>query len=519
MQQENQNYLQFPIIHNSALHDAAIPSQYIPHDLRIQLEVFQQKTKAPMATNFAAWFVAMATTFNRLYVVEGHHGKTIPLNVFVLVASETGEGKTSAVNLIFRPVREFENGLEERRQQSKTYTQQEKEIAKAKIAELRRKLAKSIADNEEEDILELSNRIAETQSSLQSTDWQYKMIFSDATFSGLKRALTKNLAASCLMNTDASDFIAKHLEKYSATFCSSWSGEPISIEQGRDLLESTDPRLSLLLMTQPAFADGLIDDDRKFRLSGLAARFLIFQPQSILGQKYLLQQEHPNSDLFLQRWNDMIISQSERAYLAQVSGVNSPTVLRLSDDAKIFLREKEEEIDHQVTDWGSYREVKDVAVRIIEQTCKLSACYELFRNQNAASISLEMVEMAYYFMRYYCNYFSFMASRNVPDSSAYKRANKILEFFKHSKNVTMANFQYPNGIYQHHCIPIDIFQKTSPIRGKAKYEPALQLLLENNSISISDMPFYNGIRWIPKKVIVINGVDPLVKPPLFVSNG
>ncbi|MBU2738594.1 DUF3987 domain-containing protein [Acidithiobacillus concretivorus] len=91
--------------------DAAIPDAAIPPKLRTLLYAFQRKTSAPIPTILSCVLATLAVAQGGSVDVGSWKGGRFPLNFFALIASGTGEGKTSVINAIMSPLSEYDSEL------------------------------------------------------------------------------------------------------------------------------------------------------------------------------------------------------------------------------------------------------------------------------------------------------------------------------------------------------------------------------------------------------------------------
>jgi hypothetical protein len=70
-------------------------------------------------------------------------------------------------------------------------------------------------------------------------------------------------------------------------------------------------------------------------------------------------------------------------------------VLKLSDDSRGFLFQMACEVEAQMRFGGKYYYAREVASKIIENTCRIAALYEIFVNSDPEYLSLGNAQHAY----------------------------------------------------------------------------------------------------------------------------
>lgn len=115
----DQNFLPVTTM-GSGVPDAAIPEAVIPPKMRELICAFQQTTAAPIPTIFCGILATLATSYGGTIDVESWISDKFPLNFYALIASGTGEAKTSAINAIMKPLRDYDYEIEKQQDSNKS---------------------------------------------------------------------------------------------------------------------------------------------------------------------------------------------------------------------------------------------------------------------------------------------------------------------------------------------------------------------------------------------------------------
>lgn len=492
----------------SGVPDESIPEEMIPPKMRELIYAFQKNTSAPIPTIFTCVLATLAVVHGGKIDVESWKGGRFPLNFFALIASGTGEGKTSAINAVMRPVLNYDTTIREQQAINKNefqakYKRWSREL-KAIEKDLDEAINSSIAsvdDVEENYRKHLSEKPTESNSS--------NKIISDVSLSGLRDSLDKADGDSLLiLNSDSARVFKETLLKYGPEFCSAWSAESFRIVKNRVNISVDNPRLSMLLMVQPSMIDGYFDDDHEFRTSGLAARFITYFPDSIVGQKWRINgatSEYHQS--IIDNWYASINKQLNSSRLRHIScGNYEQELLTLSEESVRFLESAFMRIDKYLSiDNNDFSSIKDIAHRILEQSCRIAALYELFDDPDSREIKPHHMEMTFKLMLAHAHSFKRACNPERPKASIIKNANKILFFLRNAIKYHQ-RATHPSG-YMVVIIPFETYQRVGPVRNKSEYDEAFRLLEMNNIIEIGSITFFSGVRNVNKKVIYLHNLQ------------
>lgn len=491
--------------------DSSLSDYVIPPAMRALVYAFQQVNGAPVPTNLLTILTTMALVFSGDINVESLQGGTIPLTFYALVASGTGEGKTRVLHTVMEPVNSYESQLKNTDKKVQDRFMVELKRWNAEGRSLKYLLEKAVREGSESSISCIENDLLEHQHRKPYRPTPNKKIVTDVTLRGLRDALMAADGESLVLtNSDSSRFFHETLIKNAPEFCSAWSGEPINIANRGIEIRAEKPRLSMILMVQPAMIEDFFKQDHEFRYSGLGARFITFMPDPLIGQRWRI----PNQpiDLYKQSiadWNDKIKAQLEKSRLRRVAcGSPDSEIIKLSPEAKQFLHSYGLRIDSILGNpSGEYADICDIALRLIEQTCKIAGLFELFEDPHSREVKPHNVEFALNFMLEHANSYKKICSPNKPRKSDIVKANSILNFLNSGRH--SEQFYIQNQYRTNNGVRMEEYQRFGPIRKKKEYEEPLRLLEINNKIEIKECSVtrHNGISY--RKVIFVIDPSPL----------
>lgn len=486
--------------------DKSLPDKLIPLNLQKLIYAYQHKTASPTPTIFLALMTALSAVYSSNIDVEGLTGRRIPLNFYGLIMSGTGDGKSSAVSAVLAPIMEFEKKINESYVRNLIAFKAEKITWHKQQKVLEKRLEKAI-ENESKDRILLKEKIHKHLQECPNEPISPKILLTDASLRGLRDALVDSGGsnATLLVNPDAAGMINDLLLKYASNFCGAWSGDAINIAQAHVKIYAPHPRLSMLLMVQPELVEDILDNDHEFITSGLAARFFIYNPASLIGQKQKFYEPlNDEQNKTIEEWENYITQALEknRFYHIAVGNNFQKDVMKLDNDCKEFLKDHNVRLDsYMAREPNEFNEIKWFAVRIIEHSCRIAAHFELFNNLDSRVISFRHLIMAFDLTLAYARSLSHISNPDRPKLSTIKKAEKILSFLL-TKRKYYIEITAPNG-YVYNAIKMDQFQRNSPVRKKSEYEDALRLLEEHNIIRVDGANIHNGIRYVSTNVIYI----------------
>lgn len=480
-----------------------VQRQHLPNSVYQLVREVQWRTKAPFETVLTAILTATATAYGGFLVIESDDGRRMPLSLNCLVLSPTGESKSSVTAEVLKPLFEFDRITGKKRGEEKEKHRARLAIWRSRDAALKKKMATLLqrgADNS--DILHVEAAIYDHSLRQPKLCITPRFVVTDTSLPGLQKELSGNHKSIMLANPDAADFLHNVLSKHPNQFCSAWSGEPLVIVKHNREINCQSPSVSILAMAQPELAGGVLDEDHPFRTSGLAARFLVFMPETLVGKKALL--SDPGSTGSIERWGQAITTALKNNLdRATVDDGSNRKCIYMSKEGSEFLKSRAADIDQDIGYGGSLSVAQDFSMRIVEQANRLAAIFELLNNPDAREISLFNAELAYDFLiDHYNNSVLKLMDPARPKMSTVSKAEKIKAY------LVKRAVPYNIGHQQVVGVPMSLFQRNGPIRRKANVSEALALLEAQGTIIISELTFPEYGRAVRRKFICLN------RPPL-----
>lgn len=327
-------------------------------------------------------------------------GRKIPISLFFMTISESGERKSAVDAIALKPIREREKSLLGKYQTAKDEFELDKEIYESEKRRLigNKKLSRS---DKKAKLLMLTQP---------NSPRLPHIIMQEPTYEGLVKYLAFGQPSVGLFSDEGGRFIGGHgLSKDHALKTASglsniWDGKPISRVRGEDGTSTLfGKRLAIHLMLQPSVFDEL-NKSRLLFEQGFFIRFLPTFPKSRAGNRL-----YKSIDIFslkeLQKYQQVITSIMKRK-LPLGEGPHCelvPHSIKLSPEAKkewlLFYHENE----RQMLENGDFFQLKGFASKAPEQALRIAATLSLAENMDGDEIFHDHICNAIELMRYYKN--------------------------------------------------------------------------------------------------------------------
>lgn len=451
-------------------------SAFPPELLRTAVAV-QRSTQAPGELILNSLICAIAATFQAHYDVEGLNGNPIPLSQYMVAVSPSGEGKTSAQRAITKPIVDFSTQIEEVSIRAmETWHSEQAEWVRV-LDGLSARKAKLLADGK--DIDNIESALSAHRDQKLSKPKITRLITNDPSPAGLRTWLSNGLGCGLVQNADAGKLINGPLLQEASLLCDIWSGENITVDRGNSHITIPNPRMTVSLMTQPNFAQQLLQKNgENFRGSGLSGRFLFYMPMSRIGRRQLGAQPTNEDNHAIEAYYTKM---SERLKTLYGDGQRMPTsriVVKLSTSARGYLINLGQNIEAQMAPGGTFWYMTEFATKIIEHTCRIAALFTLYEGSEQNGVSLENAQRAAELVNYFTQQYAAIHSPYFGPARDIILANILLEFISQKT-------QY--GMY---TVPRTLIIQNAPsaLRNKDQLDLALTLLIQNNRVLICQIP-------------------------------
>jgi putative DNA primase/helicase len=351
-----------------------LPTDLLPSWVGEMADAVAKSTQTPPALAVMVALAVLATTVQRRFEVSPFGDDyTEPLALWTLTGLPSGTRKTAVINAMAGPLVAWEKLQRDRMRDEIAKANAERMVAKKRIEKLLVDAGKAKDTTERKAIeAEIKREEVETPGELRAP----RLFTGDCTAERLQGLLVEHGERMAVLSDEAGIFLIM-AGVYSGgvasldVFLQGHAGTAMRVDRAGRLAHVDKPALSFGLALQPGvLAD--VASSRRFRDSGLMARFLFALPPSNVGQRDVrLHRPVPAQvrDEYQRRVHSMLDG--------WVGEVTAPTTLRLAPDALECWLDLAEKIERQQGDGGKLESIADWTSKLPGATARIAAVLAL----------------------------------------------------------------------------------------------------------------------------------------------
>lgn len=436
------------------------PHQSLPRVVRDAVEEIAERIKAPISLIATCCVSAIAAAAQAGTKVKNPLiDNDRPVGLFVVVIAESGERKSTVDHLVFKPL------LEADKARAKVYAD-ELSQSKAKLViwksgarQLMKKLVK--ADASEKHLIE--KEISDHYATEPTEPRLRGVIKKDLSQRAFVDALEGTGTTFALLCDEGGTALRSEIFTQPSVLNSAWDGGVQQLDRADGICVcANDSRLSISLMVQP----GVFDDYKRrhggcARASGLFARFLVTQPESTQGSRYVNEVDSRNSWPCLDRFH------LELQRLLEESSDGKPIVCRLDDDALSQWVQMVNYFETQMNPQNYCADIKDFTSKAGEMVLRIAALFHRISGHEGL-ISSDTLMRAYGIVCYHIEEFKRQFSLEHARSDALSDAHQLTDYIRRAYCSQGLMEVDRNTVFRH-----------GPIRQKNRFNDALEVMLQN----------------------------------------
>ena len=380
------------------------PVQALPSAIRGFVEELTVALQVPpdLPAGLALAAVSGAVTGRAQVAVKA--GWLEPLNLYLVIAMDSGEKKTPAMEAAVAPLEAMERELAEKAKPLIVEAQVEREIDQALLTKFKKEATNTKTSRDERK--KLSERAVELAQALEETEvpGSPRLLCDDVTGEALGSLLASNEGVMALISDEGGIFETM-AGRYSGGFASfdvylkAYSGKtPLRVDRkGRPPEYVRKPRLVLCLCVQPDVISNL-SGKPGFRGRGLLARPLYSLPESRVGYREI--NTPPLSEESRGNYSGIIKSLGGLAK----EGEDAPHIISLSPEAETLFDEYRSELEPQLRPGGALREIRDWVLKLDGGVARLAGLLHVAQHTQdpwLAPITVETMQAAILLGRYF----------------------------------------------------------------------------------------------------------------------
>ncbi|AVO48483.1 hypothetical protein C6568_03810 [Melaminivora suipulveris] len=353
-----------------------IPATMLPGWLGEMAHAVAASTQTPPVLSVMCALSVLATVLQRRYAVAPFGDNyTEPLSLWTLSATPSGTRKSAVLTALQAPLVHWEKLLRDRMRDEIKAAARERIVAEKSIERLRVNAAKAT------DAKELATILAEMESKEKNMPDELRAprLFSgDTTPERLQALLVEHGERMAVLSDEAGIFqVMAGLYNGGAAnldvFLQGHAGTPLRVDRAGRSAHVDQPALSFGLLLQPGvLAD--VASSRRFRDTGLLARFLFAIPRSNVGRRDV--RAHVPIPAAVRQEYELNLFQLLEGMPA-VGEVPAPEVLTLDDAAREIWLDMAQAIEDDQGEGGRYESISDWTSKLPGAVARIAALLEL----------------------------------------------------------------------------------------------------------------------------------------------
>ena len=383
--------------------DPILPGQALVPDIPVDVLPFwvarmagavAESTQTPSAMAVMCTLSVLATCLHRRFEVKPYGAEddySEPLSLWTLTGMGSGNRKSGVINALSAPLVAWEKLERDRLRPEISRNTAARMVAKKRIEKLTKDAVNAENDEERERLRKL---IEDEENTMPAEVIAPRLYTGDVTAERLQGLLVEHSERMSVLSDEAGIFLIM-AGMYSGgmasldVFLQGHAGTPMRVDRAGRSAHIDKPALTFGLALQPGvLAD--VASSRRFRDSGLLARFLYAMPESTVGKRDVRQR------LTISR---MILNEYESRIFGLLEGreltASAPRAIGMTDDARECWLDLAEEIEQKQGERGELESICDWSSKLPGAAARVAALIELADSGvNAPHVSLKSTESA-----------------------------------------------------------------------------------------------------------------------------
>lgn len=334
----------------------------------------ENNIQAPGSLIYMSALSAIALAVQSVCDVKTPIGSVAPLSLMTMVLGDSGERKSTVLNKFLKPFRDIQHFEDLVHKENMVKFDIESELWVAKKKTLIGSIAKSIDELEKSELLAaLQHHVAAKP--IPPID--VKFVYEDSTSQALFKGLSAGYPYTGLVTSEGKEILGGRAFNDLPKQNSLWSGDDVTIDRvnsGRFVVSGA--RLTVAMMVQGGlFEDYLKRRGQEARASGLWARFLVVNPESTQGTRFI--------ESTVQSWdalgvfNNRVMAIAEEGLLNYKLG-RARKILVFSREAIAEWMRFSNWVETQISAGGYFERAPDHASKLADNVARVAALISYF---------------------------------------------------------------------------------------------------------------------------------------------
>lgn len=371
-----------------------VPTDLLPSWVGDMAAAVADSTQTPPAMAVMMALSTLATVLQRRFEVEPYgsgDGYTETLSLWTLTAMPSGARKTAVINAMTSPLAIYEERERNALRRDVVRINATRAVTKKRIEKLIRDASNADSEGARQ---QLQAEVQREEEQMPDEIFPPKLFTGDVTAETLQGLLVKQGERMAVLTDEAGIFMVM-AGMYSGgnasidVFLQSHAGSPVRVNRSDREAYLARPALSFGLALQPGvMAD--VASSRRFRDSGLLARFLYSMPVSNVGQRDV-RRRVPIPEAVSRAYETGLFALLEKRPLIP----GKPVLLPFTDTATDYWLDFCEEIEKSHGDGGKLESISDWTSKLPGAAARIAGLIELAEMGLAAeSVSFDAVRRA-----------------------------------------------------------------------------------------------------------------------------
>lgn len=350
-----------------------IPADLLPTWCADMAHAVSQATQTPPAMSVMFMLSVLATVLQRRFVVEPSDGYTEPVPLWTTCATPSATRKTAVMDALTGPVLRWEKLEGDRMRREIARVNARRSVALKRIEKLKLDAAKADSDKERAEITaEIEREELEMPDEVRAP----RLFVGDVTLERLQALLVEHGGRMSILSDEPGIFLILSglYNGGSANFdvaLQGHAGSPLRVDRAGRSAYVDRPALSFGLLLQPGIlAD--VASSRRFRDSGLLARFLFAMPESFVGKRDVRQRRPVPAEVkeqYARKLFELLEGYDDQA--------GDPQVLGFSDSARELWLDFAQAIEDGLGEGQTFESIGDWCGKLPGAVARIAAVLEV----------------------------------------------------------------------------------------------------------------------------------------------
>ncbi len=318
-------------------------------EVRKLVEVIHQKTQAPIPLILNCVLSTFSTLCQPLIDVEIIEGERTSVSLYTLIIAGSGEGKSTVLKYLLKPVEEFESFLAAEYEERYLEFYADQEINKIKVKSLKKEIKKSIGAEKADELDQLKKELVLINKAKEEPKIK-EILVEDITPEALAYNLAKGSGTLTLSSSEGNTILNGRISNDLSFLNKAWAGEQYSVNRrGAKSFTLSNYRLTVLISAQPSTVTQFLKRKGDLAIdSGLMARFLVCEPVSTQGERKRNSYQIELQDAYKNYLNKAQKLLHKEHSLSSL-GKHNRTIIKFSPEARVVWFQLCAEVEEQLS--------------------------------------------------------------------------------------------------------------------------------------------------------------------------